>query len=177
MNFQKLFFKFIVVLTYLVRVTLLILPIAMVVVLTKEGGWRYGFTFIQNNFDVALFVSFALGFLISMYHAVSFDEVEDAPAENYMKSNQIVYVRSDTKIEDVLEWIKTNNDYKEPILEGGVIYVRKKVHFLSADKVEVSKSDGVFTISSRPFTKWWFIDFARNYKTVKTLAKFIKFNK
>lgn len=177
MNFQKLFFKFVIVLTYLIRVTLLVLPIAMVIVLTKEGGWRYGFTFIQNNLDVAFFVSFAIGFLVSMYHAVSFDEVEGAPAQNYMKSHQVVYVKSEKTIDDVYAWIKANNRYKNAIQENGTIYARKKVHFLSADKVEVSKENGLFTLSSRPFAKWWFIDFARNYKTVKALAKFIKFNK
>lgn len=177
MNFQKLFFKFVIVLTYLIRVTLLVLPIAMVIVLTKEGGWRYGFTFIQNNLDVAFFVSFAIGFLVSMYHAVSFDEVEGAPAQNYMKSHQVVHVRSEMSIEQVLDWVKSNEGYKDALLDDGVIYARKKVHFLSADRVRISKDEGVFTLASSPFAKWWFIDFARNYKTVKVLAKFIKFNK
>ncbi len=177
MNFQKLFFKFVIVLTYLIRVTLLILPLALIIVLTKEGGWRYGFTFIQNNFDVALFVSFAIGFLVSMYHAISFDEVEGAPAENYMKSHQVVYVKSDRTLEEVYEWILTNNRYKNVSVDKGVISARKKVHFLSPDRVEITKHEDLFKLSSRPFAKWWFIDFARNYKTVKALAKFIKFNK
>ena len=177
MNFQKLLFKFIIVLTYLLRVALLILPVALVVVITKEGGWKYGFPFIQNSLNVAFFVSFAIGFLVSMYHAVSFDEVEGAPDQNYMKSHQQVYVSSDRDIKEVLDWIVSNEKYKNAHIENGVIYAKKKVHFLSADKVEVSKSEGVFTLSSKPFVKWWFIDFARNYKTVKALAKYIKLNK
>ncbi|HAY88597.1 MAG TPA: hypothetical protein DCY51_04090 [Bacteroidetes bacterium] len=177
MNFQKLVFKFIIVLTYLLRVALLVLPIALVVVITKEGGWKYGFTFIQNSLNVAFFVSFAIGFLVSVYHAVSFDEVEGAPDQNYMKSHQVVHVSSDKEIQEVMDWIVSNEKYKDARIENGKIYAKKKVHFLSADKVEISKSDGTFTLSSRPFAKWWFIDFARNYKTVKALAKFIKLNK
>ena len=112
MNFQKLVFKFIIVLTYLLRVALLVLPIALVVVITKEGGWKYGFTFIQNSLNVAFFVSFAIGFLVSMYHAVSFDEVEGAPDQNYMKSHQVVYVSSDKEIQEVLDWMVSNEKYK-----------------------------------------------------------------
>ena len=177
MNFQKLFFKFVIVLTYLLRVTLLVLPIALVIVMTKEGGWRYGFTFIQNNLDVAFFVSFAIGFLVSMYHAVSFDEVEGAPAQNYMKSHQVVYVKSEIALEEVLERLSADKKYKSVSLESGSITAKKKVHFLSADKVLITEENGLYTIKSSPFAKWWFIDFARNYKTVKALAKFIKFGK
>ena len=177
MYIQKFLFQLVVILTYIIRVGLLVLPIATIIVITKEGGWKYGFTFIQNSLNVAFFVSFAIGFLVSMYHAVSFDEVEGAPDQNYMKSHQVVYVSSDKEIEEVMDWIVSNEKYKDARIENGKIYAKKKVHFLSADKVEISKSDGMFTLSSRPFAKWWFIDFARNYKTVKALAKFIKLNK
>jgi hypothetical protein len=177
MNFQKLFFKFVIVLTYLLRVTLLVLPIALVIVTTKEGGWRYGFTFIQNNLDVAFFVSFAIGFLVSMYHAVSFDEVEGAPAQNYMKSHQVVYVKSDITLDEVLVWLKADKNYKDVRHDSGFITARKKVHFLSADKVQITTDKGLYTVKSSPFATWWFIDFARNYKTVKALSKFIKFGK
>ena len=103
------------------------LPIALVIVMTKEGGWRYGFTFIQNNLDVAFFVSFAIGFLVSMYHAVSFDEVEGAPAQNYMKSHQVVYVKSEIALEEVLEWLTSDKKYKNVSLGSRSITARKKV--------------------------------------------------
>lgn len=177
MNFQKLLFKFFIVLTYLLRVALLVLPIAVVIVITKEGGWKYGFTFIQNTLNVAFFVSFAIGFLVSMYHAVSFDEVEGAPDENYMKSHQTVNVRSEKTLDEVFAWVSSKKEYKDIEMVDGVIRARKKVHFLSADKVMISKSNGLFTLTSSPFTRWWFIDFARNYKTVKSLARFIKLDK
>lgn len=177
MNFQKLLFKFAIILTYLVRVALLILPVALVIVIAKEDGWRYGFTFIKNNLSVAFFVSFAIGFLVSMYHAISFDEVEDAPAENYMKTHQVVYVKSDKQLEDVHSWMLDNKKYKDIELDKNKISARKKVHFLSADRVQVIKKDGLFTLVSQPFASWWFIDFARNYKAVKALATFIKLNK
>lgn len=174
MNFQKLAFKFAIILTYLVRVALLILPVALVVVVTKEDGWRYGFTFIKNNLSVAFFVSFAIGFLVSMYHAISFDEVEGAPDQNYMKSHQVVYVKSDKTLQDVHQWITSNDKYTHVALGKDSVSARRKVHFLSADRVIVTKQDGVFTLASRPFAQWWFIDFARNFKTVKALATFIK---
>ena len=60
MNIQKLVFKMLVTLTYLVRVWALVLPISLAIIFMKEEGWRYGFTFIQSNFNVALFISFAL---------------------------------------------------------------------------------------------------------------------
>jgi hypothetical protein len=177
MNIQKLLFKFVIILTYLIRVALMVLPIALVVVITKEGGWKYGFTFIQNSLNVAFFVSFAIGFLVSMYHALSFDEVEDAPAENYMKTHQVVKVRSDKPIEGVYDWMVNHQKYKNVVIDNGVISAKKKVHFLSPDRVVVYQQDGVFTLASKPFSKLWFIDFARNYKTVKALATYIKLDK
>lgn len=177
MNFQKLAFKFIIILTYLLRVALLILPVALVVVVTKEDGWRYGFTFIKNNLSVAFFVSFAIGFLVSMYHAISFDEVEGAPDQNYMKSHQVVYVKSEKTLKEVHQWLAENKKYTQVVLGQDFVNARKKVHFLSADKVAITKENGVFTLSSKPFAPWWFIDFARNFKTVKALATFIKKDK
>lgn len=153
---------------------LLIFPIAAVVVISKEGGWKYGFTFIQSTLNVALFVSFAIGFLVSLYHALSFDEVEDAPEENYMKTHQTVFVKSEKSIEDLRTELESDTKFKDISLANGVLLARKKVHFLSADRIEYKKEGEVFTLSSKPFAKWWFIDFARNYKTVKKTAQYLK---
>ena len=51
MNIQKLVFKMLVTLTYLVGVWALVLPISLAIIFMKEEGWRYGFTFIQSNFS------------------------------------------------------------------------------------------------------------------------------
>jgi len=174
MNIQKLFFKIIISITYLVRVWLLILPISIAVIFMKEEGWRYGFTFIQSNLNVALFTSFALGFLISLYHTLSFEEAEGSPYQNYLKSHQEVQVKSDFSIEQLEEWLKNNSKFKEVSLLGSQISALKKVYFLKSDKIEVSKKENVFTIKSVPHFKWWFIDFARNYKTVKSIATVVK---
>jgi hypothetical protein len=155
MNIQKLIFKILVSLTYLVRVWGLFLPITLAIIFMKEEGWRYGFTFIQSNFNVALFVSFAFGFLISLYHTLSFEEAEGAPDQNYLKSHQEVHVKSDYTTDQLKNWLN-------------------KVYFLKADKVEIYNKNGIFTIKSSPHFKWWFIDFARNYKTVKSIATEIK---
>ena len=176
MNIQKLVFKMLVTLTYLVRVWALVLPISLAIIFMKEEGWRYGFTFIQSNFNVALFISFALGFLISIYHTLSFEEAEGAPDQNYLKSHQEVQVKSDFTLEQLEEWLINNNKYKEVKLLDNQISALKKVYFLKADKIEVSKKENVFTIKSTPHFKWWFIDFARNYKTVKSIATVVKKN-
>ena len=73
MNLSKFLFKFVIICSYILRLGLVVLPVVTVGVLAKEGGWKYGFTFIQNNMSVAIFISFALAFLISLYHAVSFE--------------------------------------------------------------------------------------------------------
>ena len=105
MNIQKLFFKIIISFTYLIRIWVLILPISIAIIFMKEEGWRYGFTFIQSNLNVAFFTSFALGFLISLYHTLSFEEAEGAPDQNYLKSHQEVQVKSDFTLEQLEEWL------------------------------------------------------------------------
>ena len=174
MNIQKLIFKALISLTYLIRVWGLILPISIVIILMKEEGWRYGFTFIQSNFNVALFISFAFAFLISLYHTLSFEEAEGAPDQNYLKSHQEVQVKSDYSIGQLENWLNNQKKYKDVELSNTRIVAFKKVYFLKADKVEIIEENGVYTIKSWPHFRWWFIDFARNYKTVKSIATEIK---
>tara|TARA_Y100000385_G_scaffold91432_1_gene94341 strand:+ start:826 stop:1359 length:534 start_codon:yes stop_codon:yes gene_type:complete len=174
MNIQKLFFKIIISFTYLLRIWILILPISIAIIFMKEEGWRYGFTFIQSNLNVAFFTSFALGFLISLYHTLSFEEAEGVPDQNYLKSHQEVQVKSDFTLDQMKEWLTNNTKYKEVKLFDNQILALKKVYFSKADKIKVSKKENVFTIKSAPHFKWWFIDFARNYKTVKSIATVVK---
>ena len=49
MNVKRFIFKIVAILTYIVKLMLILLPITYIGVTTKEGAWRYGFTFIQNN--------------------------------------------------------------------------------------------------------------------------------
>ena len=177
MNLQSFLFKLFIILTYILRVALLIFPIAAVIVITKEGGWKYGFTFIQNKIDVAIFVSFALGFLISLYHAVSFDEIEGAPLQNYMRVKQSVVVKGDKDLAQVYGHLLDSTKYKGVVQQGNVIHARRKVHFLSPDKVSIQDCGDSFLLKSQPFTTLWFIDFGRNFKNVKELAKYIKLGK
>ncbi|MDA8885952.1 hypothetical protein N8368_05010 [Bacteroidia bacterium] len=175
MNISKFLFKLLIILSYILRVTLILLPITWIIVTTKEGGWRYGFTFIQNNFEVALFVAFAVGFLVALYHAVSFEEIEGAPDENYLKTSQEVIVK-DTMHLDLLEekMRKQTNRYKRVSRKGDSIVAQRKVHFLPPDVMTLTKKNDLFEITSRPFSPVWFIDFGRNFKNVKEIAKLIK---
>ena len=177
MNIQKFIFKFFVVVSYILRCALLVLPLAIVVVISKEGGWKYGFTFIQNNIEVALFVSFAIGFLVAMYHAVSYEIVGEGPLENYLKSSQSVKVSGTLSIEKLLEKLKSDKLYKKVKLNGDVLTAKRKVHLLGADKVQISKNSDMFEIQSKPFSTIWFIDFGRNFKNVREIAKIIKLSK
>ncbi|MBT8326287.1 MAG: hypothetical protein KJP21_01105 [Bacteroidia bacterium] len=177
MNIQKFIFKFLIVLSYILRLAILILPIAIVVVISKEGGWKYGFTFIQNSIEVALFVSFAIGFLVAMYHAVSYEIVGEGPMENYLKSSQSVRVTGSISLEKVKELLQVDELYKEVKQSGNTLTLRRKVHMLSADKIQIVKDADAFEVDSKPFSKIWFIDFGRNFKNVSEIAKIIKRNK
>ena len=58
MNISKFLFKFVIICSFIIRLGLVILPVVTVGVLAKEGGWKYGFTFIQNNMrDLNMVVS------------------------------------------------------------------------------------------------------------------------
>ena len=171
---KKFFFKILVVLTYILRLMLILLPIAWIIVNAKEGGWRYGFTFIQNNFEVALFVSFAISFLISLYHALSFDVIEGAPAENYLKTSQDVLVSGNVEMYHLASQMQENTTRYKNVVLGDSITAERKVIFLPPDKIEINMENDKFAVSSRPFTKYWFIDFGRNFLNVKEIAQLIK---
>jgi len=194
MNIQKFIFKLFVILTYIVRVALLIFPIAAIIVIGKEGGWKYGFTFIQNNIDVAIFISFALGFLFSLYHAVSFEGIGEGPIQNYLKTKQKVAVTGKVELNELYERLADCSDinFKELNLVGDSIRAKVRVSipitligrgfrlykFLIGvtppDTMIIEKSGDEFRITSKPFTFLFFIDFGRNFKRVTKVAKLIK---
>ena len=64
--------------------------------------------------------------------------------------------------------------YTKIATQDGRLTARRKVHFLSADKVEVFKDGDTFNIESKPFSPIWFIDFGRNFGNVKWIAETIK---
>lgn len=175
MYIQKFLFQLVIILTYIIRVGLIVLPIASVIVITKEGGWKYGFTFIQNNFEVALFIAFAVGFLVALYHAVSFEIVGKGPLENYLKTHQNVNVSGQISLETLKQKIENASlRIKDVRLENDKLSFKKLVYFSSPDTVTIAKKENFFSIESKPFTRIWFIDFGRNFKTVTEIAKLIK---
>ena len=175
MNIQHFIFKFFVICTYIIRMSLIILPLSIVGILSKEGGWKYGFTFIQNNFDVALFVAFAIGFLVAMYHAVSFEIVGGAPLENYLKVHQKVKVRGAKSVEALADELRNEPRFRKiVVVDDNTITAQKQVYFMQPDKVRISLEGDLFIVESRPYWRAFFIDFGRNFKTVKRLAQIIK---
>ncbi len=154
---------------------MILLPIVWLIVNAKEGGWKYGFTFIQNNFEVALFVSFAISFLISLYHALSFDVIQGAPDANYLKSNQQVYVKGELSMSDLYEDLLADEKrYKKVNIVEGRIEAERKVVFLPPDKISITEEENLFSVRSKPFSNIWFIDFGRNYQNVKEIAQKVK---
>lgn len=175
MNVKRFIFKIVAILTYIVKLMLILLPVTYVGVTAKEGAWRYGFTFIQNNFEVALFLAFAIAFMVSLYHALSFDVIEGAPAENYLKTNQKVFVRGNLSLDELFAKMQENTKrFKNVTLSDQIIQAERKVIALLPDQITITKKDDLFTLHSQPFSTLWFIDFGRNYKNVKELAKVIK---
>ena len=74
-------------------------------------------------------------------------------------------------------WIKVREncpDINVAIYTYGERIIKDKIKNGSPEEIEVSKKENVFTIKSTPSFKWWFIDFARNYKTVKSIATVVK---
>ncbi len=175
MNLNKFLFKLFVTITYIFKVGLVVLPLSIIIVIGKEGGWRYGFTFIQNNYGVALFIAFAIGFLVALYHAVSYEIVGEGPLSNYLKSRQIANVEGGISLDELKEKLETNTKYKSVKLEGEILIARRKVHFVKPDFVSVKKvSAGIYELKSKPFTRLWFLDFGRNFKNIKELGKLLK---
>lgn len=174
MNIQVFLFKLTTILTYILRIGLLVLPLALVVVITKEGGWKYGFTFIQNNVSVALFVSFAIGFLVGLYHALSFEVVGNCPSENYLRTHQKVTVKSDASLQDLVTKLEKDKRNKEFSIEDNVLTFKRSVIFIKPDQLKITQNSSLFQVESKPFARFWFIDFARNFKNVTLLAKLLK---
>lgn len=174
MNFQVFLFKLSMLLIYILGLGAIFSPITIAAVYSKQGGWKYGFTFIQNSVEVGLFLSFAVAFLLACYHALSFEVAGKAPVENYLKARQKVRVRGSKSIEELKEFAQSNWKVKDLEVGTNSIHFRKSAIFMPADRVEISKQDDLFTIKSEPFTRFWVLDFARNFKTVSKIGKFIK---
>ena len=174
MNIQVFIFKLVAITSYILRFALLVLPISLIVVISKEGGWQYGFTFIQNNIGVALFVAFAVGFLVALYHALSYELVGEGPLSNYLRTKQNVNVKGGNSIEKLERDLNQLRGYKDIKKEGDRLTAKKNAMFLKPDQITIEKLGEEYSVESKPFTSWWFIDFGRNFKTVKQIAKAIK---
>ena len=174
MNIQVFLFKLLMSLYYVMRLSLLFAPVTILSVYGKQGGWKYGFTFIQNSLEVGLFMAFAMGFMLGMYHVLSFEIVGKGPLEYYLRSNQRLHVRSSKTLEELVNFLKSDKRYVRIKVENGTVSFERKVIFSPPDRMSAQLKDGVFELSSRPRFKWWFIDFGRNFKHLKQLAVFLK---
>lgn len=174
MNLQVFLFKLSMSIYYVLRLSLMFAPLTVLLVFSKQGGWKYGFTFIQNSLSVGLFMAFALGFMLGMYHVLSYELVGKSPLKNYLRSHQQVRLASQASLAALKDRIKS--DDRNSISQEGEDFIsfNRKVIFSQPDKVRISKDQEGFLIESRPYYKWWFIDFGRNLKHVKLFAKQIE---
>lgn len=178
MNLNAFLFKSAMTVFYIIRLMVLIAPLSIISVYSRQGGWKYGFTFIQNSLEVGIFIGFALAFVIALYHALSFEVVGQAPLQNFLKSKQSVVVSGSMDMDRLKDLLMERWKLRSFKQEGDNIEFRKPARFMPADKVRIqSKGNGRYELTSEPFVRWWFIDFARNFKTVSEIARMIKFGK
>lgn len=174
MNFQVFLFKLSMLLLYILGLGAILSPITIAAVYSKQGGWKYGFTFIQNSLEVGLFMSFSIAFLLACYHALSFEVVGKVPPANYLKTHQRVKVRGSKSLDEISDFARSNWKVKDIQRTEKTLSFRKPAIFMPADKVEIVQDGDLFSIKSAPFAKFWLLDFARNFKTVSSVGKFIK---
>ncbi len=171
MNFQVFLFKLTMSLYYVIRLSLMFAPLTILLVFSRQGGWKYGFTFIQNSLNVGLFMAFAMGFMLGMYHVLSYELIGEGPLKNYLRSKQKVKVKSSMSLSDIVEGA-LSDDRNSLITEGeNSVTLKRKVIFSPPDKIKISTDEEGYVIESRPHYNWWFIDFGRNFKHVKLFAK------
>jgi hypothetical protein len=174
MNIQVFLFKVLLVLLHIALLTAVFLPITYILVYSKEGGWQYGFTFIQSSFEAAIFGAFAFAFVLVSYHSLSFEMAGKVPLSAYLRAKQKVRVKGNISMEKLQNMIRTEMKIRKFEAGEKALSFRKLVYFTPPDRVEIyQKSDG-YELISRPFSNIWIIDFARNYNTVKKLARWIK---
>lgn len=175
MNIQTFLFKILMAVYYILLLAAIFTPLTVLIVYSRQGGWKYGFTFIQNSLEVGLFMGFSLAFLIGMYHVLSFELVGKAPAENYLKSKQRVKIKGPVGLADLKSKAEEQFRIKDVDLQSNVLTFRKLVYFSKPDLVQVKEIEpGLYEVESRPFAMWSPVDFGRNFKTVTQLAKMIK---
>lgn len=156
---------------------LLVAPLTILATLAKEGSWKYGFEYIQPSIQVGLFVGFSISFLLGLYHALSYEMVGQGPLENFLKPHQKVQFKSKLSIDEIAKKLESDERIKDiEQKENQTLTCKRNVALVFPDKISLypSATPMHWIIESKPFSKWWFIDFGRNFKTVKRLAVLLK---
>jgi len=151
-----------------------LVPLSFLLVYLKKGGWKYGFTFIQSSVEVSLFIAFAMAFMLVMYHVLSFEIIGKSPVQNYLRVNQKVKIKGNVSLTEIGERISNGMKIRDFQMTENSIKFRKLVHFSLPDHISISKEGDLFSVESKPFSRWWILDFGRNFSNVKEIAKWIK---
>jgi hypothetical protein len=170
MNAKYFLFKVFITLWLVIKTMLLITPIVMILVLAKEGAWKYGFDYIEPSFNVAIFVGFSLSFMLVAYHALSFEVIGNSSLLSFLKTSQTGYAKSTHSLEAIAEKLGADRNFDQISLENDIITLQRKVRFMPKDKISITPTEnGLHKIHSLPFHKWWYIDFGRNLKNVNDI--------
>lgn len=170
MKVKFFFFKLLVTLWLIVKTMLFVTPVVLVIVLAKEGAWKYGFDYIEPSYNVALFVGFAISFMVVAYHALSFEMNGSGPLLHFLKTSQKGYFNTTMSLDEMKDKLATRKYFVKIESSDHGITCRRNVRFMPKDHIYISKNEeGVWEVDSHPFKKWWYLDFGRNLKNVNEI--------
>ncbi len=170
MKVKFFFFKLLVTLWLIVKTMLFITPVVLVIVLAKEGAWKYGFDYIEPSYNVALFVGFAISFMVVTYHALSFEMNGSGPLLRFLKTSQQGFFNSKLSLEEMKDKLATKKYFVKIDSSDNGISCRRNVKFMPKDHIFISKNkEAMWEVKSQPFKKWWYLDFGRNLKNVNEI--------
>lgn len=53
-------------------------------------------------------MSFAIGFMVSVYHALKFELIGESPLSNFLKSTQVVNVKGEQSVKELADSLQSN---------------------------------------------------------------------
>lgn len=165
---QERIFKAVLYLALILLLTVVLYPVVSIAILAKSGAWKYGFTFIHPSSSMALFLSFAIAFLVGSWHTLSFLRFTQVPPENFIKTTQSKIYQGSLDL-DKLESALKGKGWQVKNKMNSQLIMKARNRYFSPDLVLFRKLDNNrWLVQSRPFSKFIPVDFARNYKHLVT---------
>lgn len=173
MNLNKFLFKFTILGWRTLLTMVLFFPFVLILINLKDGNFAYGNEFFEKSFGMALFGSFAFSMVLNASNALLFEEFRDIDLKYYLKTNQVGFVRTNKGTSEVISLL--NKPFSLKTDSATELHIEKRNRFTRPDKMTIRRMDGGYELTSRPRIRLALIDFGRNYKNLKLLAKTIKY--